>query len=259
MKHNTICLWFGKGGCGKSLSTYAISSYLSRKFSTLAVDLDSQATLSSALIEELPEHSTYDWLSKTHEFDEVVVPAAPAFPEKLQLAPATSNLAKAETETAANLDRHFLLADVLSDSDFQFRVIDTPPNSGICTIAALVAASHVICPVSTEPAAWEQMAAFEALLAQVKRRMNPHLEWLGILPTRFDGRNNLDNEVLKALKEKYGSLCFSPVRSSVRWREVMVSLGPPWHQQSTDYLTITNEILARLNHEKIISPSNCRQ
>ncbi len=259
MKHNTVCLWFGKGGCGKSLSTYAISSHLSTRFSTLAVDLDGQATLSSSLIEELPEASTYGWFSKTHDFDEVVVPVTPAFPERLFLAPASADLAKAEPETAANLDRHFLLADVLSDSDLQFRVIDTPPNSGICTIAALVAASHVICPVSTEPAAWEQMAAFEALLAQVKRRMNPHLEWLGIIPTRFNVRNNLDNEVLKAINEKYGSLCFSPVRSSVRWREAMVSLGPPWNQQSTDYMTITNEILERLNHEKIISPADCGQ
>jgi cellulose biosynthesis protein BcsQ len=157
-------------------------------------------------------------------------------------------------ETASNLDRHFLLSDILAeDSDFTIRVIDTPPNAGICSIAALVTATHVVCPVATEPAAWEQMRAFEELIGQVKRRMNPHLEWLGIIPTRYDSRNNLDREVLAALKAKYGVLCFSPIRASVKWRESMTSLAPPWAQPLSDYLVVTNEILGRLGYEEITS------
>jgi cellulose biosynthesis protein BcsQ len=77
VKPITIGLWFGKGGCGKSMSAYALSSYLSKKYQTLAVDMDSQATLSSSLIEKLPESSTYNWLMKSQSFDDVVIGRVP--------------------------------------------------------------------------------------------------------------------------------------------------------------------------------------
>lgn len=255
MKPITICLWFGKGGCGKSTSVYALSSYLSKKHQTLAIDMDPQATLSSALINKLPEYSTYHWMTKSKSFDDILVPVEDNYPPNLILAPASGELGKAEIETSSVLDRHFLLSDILeSDVDFTFKIIDTPPSQNICSTASLVSATHVICPVATEPAAWEQMQTFDGVIAQVKKRLNPKIEWLGILPTRFDGRNNLDREVLKALNDRYGTLCFPPIRSSVKWREAMVSLAPPWSSVSlNDYEAFTNEVLERIGYEKILS------
>jgi cellulose biosynthesis protein BcsQ len=86
-------------------------------------------------------------------------------------------------------------------------------------------------PISTDAAAYEQLPAFERLLEQIQRRLNPQLAWARILPTRFDGRRRLDNEVLAALMEKY-PVILPPATESVRVKEAMAK-GLPANSAET--------------------------
>jgi chromosome partitioning protein len=231
-----LAIFLGKGGVGKSTTAYALSSFLSANGHVLAIDLDPQATLTNALLTEKPQYGVYDALTGSVALGQTIVPAAAAYGPRLSVLAATSGLAALEQETASNFDRYYILRDLLdSTQGADFTIIDTPPSStSLMTVAALVAATHVLTPISTDAAAFEQLPAFERLLDQVKRRLNPNLVWAGILPTRFDGRRRLDNEVLDALRAKY-PLVHPPVAESVRIKEGMAKGLPANAGETTPF------------------------
>ena len=252
----TIAINLLKGGSAKSTTAWALASYLATRFRTLVVDMDSQASLTHTIAGEVPEFSTYHVFRKQVAVTAAVVPAAAAYPANLFLLAGSSALANLEAETSGDLDRAYVLSDALaSSSAFDFVIIDTPPSPGIQTVASLVAATAVVSPVTCDPASYEQLPTFEVLLAQVRRRANPSLIWAGILPTRFDSRNTLDNEVLQEMRNRYGpGFVMDPVRATVRLREAQAQGLPPWQQTCGDYLTATNDLLRRLSiHDTKIS------
>lgn len=93
------------------------------------------------------------------------------------------------------------LAEALDDvlDDYDFIVIDAPPNLGLMTYMALVAADMVIVPVQTEPPDAMGVALLLATVQKIQRRLNPQLRVTGILPTRYNGRQAVDREVLHHL------------------------------------------------------------
>jgi cellulose biosynthesis protein BcsQ len=138
-----LAIFLGKGGVGKSTSAYALSSFLSANSHVLAIDPDPQATMTNALLTEKPQYGVYDALTGTAALEEAIVPAAAPYGSRLSVLAATSNLATLEQETAGNLDRYYILRDLLdSTHGADFTVIDTPPSStSLMTVAALVAAT----------------------------------------------------------------------------------------------------------------------
>ncbi len=60
-----LAIFLGKGGVGKSTRAYAISSFLSIERPVLAIDIDPQATLTNALLNEKPKYGVYEALTGT--------------------------------------------------------------------------------------------------------------------------------------------------------------------------------------------------
>jgi len=255
-----LAVHFPAGGTCKSTSTWALASYLSLKFRVLCIDLDPQSSLTNSLVEELGDTTAYEVLTKKADIDDAIMPTSPEYPENLFIISGSSKLSGLEVETAANIERHYLLSDSLDGlTDFDFILVDTPPNTGINSVASLTG-SHVLVPVELSPKAWDQIPSFESLYKQVTRRINPTLEILGIVPTKYD-HTNLARETLEALREKYGSLVTEPILKTVRIPEVMAQGLPPWKQEkSQDYLNLCNELLRRWKYgkEEEISAADCR-
>ena len=221
-----IAAHLGKGGPGKSTLSWILASFLSARRRVLAIDLDPQGTLTNALVEEQPRLGTNDVLMKTASVQEAAVKATAAYGDRLHVLTASSALSTLEQQTANDFDRHYRLLDVLKEAHgFDVVIMDTPPNAGYLTVSTLVAASHVLTPVSTEAAAFDQLPAFERLLEQLSRRLNPQLIWAGIVPTRYDNRRRLDTEVLEAIRENY-TMVHPPIAESVRIKEGMARGTP---------------------------------
>ncbi|PAK75951.1 hypothetical protein B8X00_13470 [Acetobacter fabarum] len=70
---------------------------------------------------------------------------------------------------------------------------------GLMTYMALVAADVVIVPVQTEPPDAMGVALLLSTVQKIQRRLNPQLRVGGILPTRYNGRQSVDREVLHHL------------------------------------------------------------
>jgi chromosome partitioning protein len=84
-------------------------------------------------------------------------------------------------------------------TDYDYIVLDAPPNLGTLTVMALAAADEVLIPVRTEPFDAMGVGLILATITKVQRRLNPGLRLSGILPTQFGPRKAVDREVLEQL------------------------------------------------------------
>ena len=218
-----IVIHFPKGGVGKSTLAWALSSLLSEDRKVLSIDLDPQGTLTNSLITDAIS-SAFDIFSGRLTLAKASTESRPQYSKNLKAVAGGDALSNLEQFTAGDLDRYYILSEVLANQPQDIVIIDTPPGSAsFLTVSALVAATHVISPISLDAAAFEQLPAFKGLLQQVQRRLNPRLKWAGLVPNRFDVRRCLDHQVLAAIRERNDSVVHPLVRDSVRIKETMGS------------------------------------
>ena len=103
---------------------------------------------------------------------------------------------------------------------YDFIIIDCPPSLDLIVINALVAANEVLVPMQAEFLALKGMQELFVTMERVKRRLNPRLELIGILPTLYKSRALHAQEVLAAVREKYGDKVYEfGVTDSIRFAE----------------------------------------
>jgi chromosome partitioning protein len=84
--------------------------------------------------------------------------------------------------------------------------IDTPPSASIAGIAALIAGDAVISPIDLEPYSVNGVATTVQEVRGVQQRFNKGLQFVGILPSRVDGRSEPQQDALRKLVKEYPSL-----------------------------------------------------
>src|SRR5260370_34181276 len=95
---------------------------------------------------------------------------------------------------------------------YDFIIMDCPPSLDLIVINALVAASEVLVPMQAEFLALKGMQELFVTLERVKRRLNPRLELIGILPTPDKQRALHSQAVLAPVRQKdAGKVCESGV------------------------------------------------
>src|SRR5207237_10862005 len=87
---------------------------------------------------------------------------------------------------------------------YDFILIDCPPSLDLIVINALVAANEVLVPMQAEFLALKRMQELFVTMERVKRRLNPRLELIGILPTLYKSSALHAHEVAAAAREKDG-------------------------------------------------------
>jgi chromosome partitioning protein len=84
--------------------------------------------------------------------------------------------------------------------DYDYVLIDCPPNLGLLTVNGLVAANGVIIPVQTQYYAMKGLNNLVKVINAIRLKLNRDLRILGLLPTFFDGRTNLARDMLDELR-----------------------------------------------------------
>jgi len=94
---------------------------------------------------------------------------------------------------------------------YQYVVIDNPPGLSYLSINSLVGSTHVLIPCQLEAPSLESLTSAIKTIQSVQRQHNRNLQFLGILPTMCDFRQQEQNEFLDSLHKQYRNLVLSPI------------------------------------------------
>lgn len=250
MKAKVITIANHKGGVGKTTSTASLGVALSILGNrVLLIDLDAQQNLSFTLTKnEDPDASVYDTLVKDTDLPVVNVR------EKVDLVPASLDLARAEIDMATKIAREGILKAALEEhiENYDYILIDCPPSLGIVTTNALVASDELYIPLTAEALPLKGMTMLDDVVREVKKRVNPNLSLGGVFFTRYNNRN-LNKEVVKMIEERYGNLVFrTKIRENIALAEMPLSGQSifeydPKSNGAIDYMNLAKELIARDN------------
>lgn len=250
----TISFGIQKGGVGKTTTTAITSYLLAKEHKVLAVDFDSQGNLTQFLTQQ----NIYDFTERTVLQAVKAKDAAPyvhRITDNLHILPAEDLLATFSRYLYQSYrgDPSQLLRETLDTvkQQYDFIIIDLPPNLGDQTINALTASDYAVVMLQSEPFCYDALDRYLETLTEIQKRTNPDLTLAGILTTMLDSRTTIDAVILEKARTDYEDVVFdSVIRRRSRIKEF--SVYGIQEQTKADaealepYIAFTKELLNRV-------------
>lgn len=206
-----------KGGVGKTATAVNLAAaFAERGEPALVVDLDPQGSASAWLgIEDEGSAALEAFASGAR------LPVRPTAHQGLDLVPSGTAMASAERRLSGEIGAERLLADALARTGgaWEWVLLDCPPGLGLLAVNALAAAQGVLVPVEAHHLGLRGLADSRRTVEAVRRRLNPAVEIVGVLPCRAHGRRALHREVLEALETSFPGRVGPAIRENVALAE----------------------------------------
>ena len=201
----TIAIFNQKGGVGKSTTASNLMAELVRRgFKVLGIDIDAQGHLSKfCSIDTEGENTVMEFLSGAASFEETVQHTR--FGDIL---PSDRNLQFYLKQFSEDFNSIYLLQDLVKEqgSNYDFIIIDCPPNANQITASALVASNFVIVPTEAEYFSMDGVTEISLTIDNVKKRLNPDLTVLGVLIVKYQPHRSITKQLeafMVELTDKY--------------------------------------------------------
>lgn len=239
-----------KGGVGKTTTTGALSTGLKNKGNkTLMIDLDPQCNLTySTGLNADNSPNIYNVLVDSVNIKDTIITSEQGdiVPSGLQLAVADKNI----TETG----KEFRLQEALEGikDNYDYIIIDTPPQLNILTINALTASDSVIITTQADIYSVQGVGNLNNTIQAVKKYCNQALKIDGILITRYNKRTIISRQMAELLEETADKLSTKVYNTKIRecialkeaqaMKEDIYSYAPG-SNATDDYMNFVMEVL----------------
>jgi chromosome partitioning protein len=253
-KTRIIAIANQKGGVGKTTTAINLSAALTRlgkKVMLIDIDPGAHATYGLGILAHKLERTIYNVLKGEAAVEDTVIEIL-IEDKSMDFLPSSLELAEAEMILFNTPGREFLLSRALSSiNSYDFIFVDCPPSLGLMTLNALVAAGEVFIPLQTEFLALQGLSKLLDSIAIVRERLNPELELMGVVATRYDGRKILNREVVEKIRSYFGEKAYSlPIRENISLAEspshgLTIFEYSPDSYGATDYQALAQDILDR--------------
>jgi len=235
-----------KGGTGKTSAAINLGSALaSLGKKVLLIDLDPQANLSYSFAIKSPNGTITEVLQGKKTLQTILTKK-----EGLFIAPSSISLADVEISLTNKIGRERLLKECLKNlKGYDYVFIDSPPSLSILTINALNAAQEVLIPLQMEILSLQGLAQLLNTINEVKQVLNKKLKVKGIIPSMYDARRRLSDEVLKEIEKNFKERVFKTViRENVKIAEApsfakSVLTYAPFSHGAEDYTNLAREFI----------------
>jgi chromosome partitioning protein len=249
----TLSIINQKGGCGKttvSINLAAAFCMLDKKVLLVDMDPQSHASLGFNIMPEDVAHSTYDLMMNPR----VRVPdTAHRIDDHLDIISSSPVLSAVEQELSGKAAREKRLVSKLTriTDNYDYVIIDSPPNVGLLTFNALMAANEVIIPM--DPSYFSLLGltklreTLELLERETKHRVVVH-----VLVNNIEKRTTFCRDIINELEREHESVLMDTVIShSVRYKEAALRGVPVFKMKNTERLQREFLALAREIEERV--------
>lgn len=256
-----IALLNFKGGVGKTTTTVNLAKgFHSLGKRVLVIDADAQGNASRMMgfrqATDKGSNTLYEAMSGTVSFKSCIY-IDQDNEESFDYVPSRPDLYRCEQELVSRTGREYILRMLLDEieSMYDYIFIDCPPNNGLVAVNAMCASDYLLVPINCEVFALDGMGLISAKYEEVKKLVNPKLQILGYVMSRYDKRLTLHREAYQQMESLFpGKVFNTKIRTNIQLAESPAKRTnifdfAPSSPGAADYQALTEEILSKIENK----------